>query len=131
MQPTTKDIRIFALILGLLTLVFGCLQLVKGRPGVAHVLICISVGISAGGCCLPKALLPLYRGWMYVATGVGWFNTRLLLGLIFFLLFLPLGLVFRVLGKDPLARKVDGKRESYWNTRESPPLDPKNYERQF
>ena len=40
-------------------------------------------------------------------------NTRLILGILFYGLFMPFGLVMRVFGKDPLHRKLDDKSASY------------------
>jgi len=52
-----------------------------------------------------------------------------LLVLVFFLVFAPVGIALRILGKDPLERKIDPAAESYWSERK--PLDPKRTERQF
>jgi|GEM_PF-5189859 len=37
-----------------------------------------------------------------------------LLALFFFLVITPIGLIYRVLGMDPLRLKYDGKTKSYW-----------------
>ena len=51
-------------------------------------------------------LRPIYRGWMAFARVLGAINGFILLSLVFYLMFLPLALVFRVRGKDPLHRRV-------------------------
>ncbi len=72
--------------------------------------------------------VPFHRVWMgYVAAPLGWFNTRLLLGLVFFLLFSPIALVLRLLGKDPLRRA--SHPGSYWLPREQRPRE--HFERMF
>jgi len=64
---------------------------------------------------LPYSLRLVYGPWMRFAMVLGFINTRLLLGLTFFLLFVPVAIFFRISGKDPLNRKVyGGKMESYW-----------------
>jgi hypothetical protein len=76
-------------------------------------------------------LKPLYIGWMLFAFVLGWFNTRLLLGLFFYLVLSPIGLGLRLAGKDLLGRKIDRNAKSYWIRRERKQLDPKRYERLF
>tara|TARA_B110000858_G_scaffold198487_1_gene265596 strand:+ start:2098 stop:2505 length:408 start_codon:yes stop_codon:yes gene_type:complete len=64
---------------------------------------------------LPNSLHLLYKPWMYFASVLGFINTRILLGLIFVLIFVPIALVFRLCRIDPLDRQVfTGQIESYW-----------------
>ncbi len=65
----------------------------------------------------PGLLHPVYRGWMAMAQGLGWFNTRLLISVVYFLMMTPIGLVMRLIGRDPLARRLRD-RESYWIPRQ-------------
>ena len=44
---------------------------------------------------------------------LGWINTRIILSLVFFAVFLPYGVVLRLLGKDPMARRLDENIDSY------------------
>lgn len=71
----------------------------------------------------PAALKPVYRGWMKVGHALGWFNTRLILGILFYLLVLPMGLIMRLFGKDPMARKLDQATTSYRVKSVSQPKD--------
>ena len=70
---------------------------------------------------VPFLLLPIYKGWMVVGHALGWINTRIILGILFFVLFLPIGITMKLFGKDPMARKFDKKKESY-----RIPCSPKN-----
>lgn len=89
------------------------------------------------GFLLPELLKPFYKVWMIFAITLGWFNTRLLLGIIFFLMFTPMGLIMRLLGKDLLDQKFIQTRTNlepvptYWKKREKAPLDKTRYERLF
>ncbi|WP_290620370.1 SxtJ family membrane protein [Arsukibacterium sp. UBA4212] len=60
----------------------------------------------------PTGLYYPYRAWMAFARVMAWINTRLLLGLVFYLLLLPLGLVLQLLGKLQYKHKPAG--DSYW-----------------
>lgn len=78
----------------------------------------------------PMALLPVYRLWVKFAMAMAWVNTRLLLGLVFYLVITPIAVVFRIIGKDPLDRAIDKKAETYWKNRE-PVRDLSRYEEQY
>lgn len=54
----------------------------------------------------PKDLETPYEYWMIVGDKLGWFNTRLILGIIFYGLITPLGFIMRTLGHDPLRLKT-------------------------
>jgi hypothetical protein len=83
------------------------------------------------GILLPNLLKPLYNGWMSLALAIGYLMSRILLTLIFYLVFTPVGLMMRLLKKDPLERKADPSAESYWVKRDKRKFDPKEAERQF
>jgi Saxitoxin biosynthesis operon protein SxtJ len=77
---------------------------------------------------IPAALGPFYTIWMRFALVLGWINTRIILGLIFYLIFLPFGIVMRMFN-DPMRRKFDQAAESYRVS--SNPTKPENMERPF
>jgi len=62
---------------------------------------------------LPATLAPVYKGWMRIGMAVGWFNTRLILGILFFLIITPIGLIMRLFGHDPMHRNIDKNTETY------------------
>ena len=76
-------------------------------------------------------LRPLYIGWMKLAIVLAWVNTRLLLGLFFYMILTPTGLVMRLFGKDFLDAKIDRSAKSYWKVRQQNVFDPKRYEQLF
>ncbi len=78
----------------------------------------------------PTILKPVYRGWLAFGHGAGWVNTRLILGLVFFLIFTPVGLGMRLFGRDPMRRKLQPSLKSYRIAREHPPA-PTDLERPF
>lgn len=72
---------------------------------------------------VPNSLQPVYAGWMRIGHAIGWVNTRIILGLIFYVLVLPMGLVMRLFAKDPMARKFDDSAGSYRVKTVSEPKD--------
>ncbi len=78
----------------------------------------------------PMVLFPLYKVWIKFAAALGRFNTKLLLGLVFFLMFTPIGILFRIIGKDLLDEKIDRNAETYWKPKEQID-DLSRYEKQY
>ena len=66
------------------------------------------------GLIVPKALAPIEWAWMRLAKGLSFVVTHLIVGLAFFLVITPIGLVMRAIGKRPLALASDPKASSYW-----------------
>jgi polyferredoxin len=76
-----------------------------------------------------RAALPGYRLWMGVAFVLGSVMGRVLLGLVWYGLITPMGLVMRLGGRDRLALR---RREAVTWWRDLPPPDgPERHERQF
>jgi hypothetical protein len=61
----------------------------------------------------PRLLRRPYAGWMALGKALGWVNTRVLLGLIFWLLFTPFGFILRLMRKDPMNRAFDHRAGTY------------------
>jgi saxitoxin biosynthesis operon SxtJ-like protein len=77
----------------------------------------------------PRALAPVERAWSALATVLGFVNTRLLLAVVYFLVFAPIALVLRIAGKDLLERRRDPRRPTYWRTRD--PAEPDRLTRPY
>jgi len=78
----------------------------------------------------PLLLKYPYIAWMRLASILGWLNTRLLLAVVFYFIFSPVGLVMRLFGIDLLERKFDRAVNSYWKYKEKRGCSPVDYERQ-
>lgn len=76
----------------------------------------------------PASLGPVYKVWMRFAEALGWVNTRIILGVIFFVIFFPFGMIMRMFN-DPMRRKLDASADSY--RLPSSPTKPANMERPF
>ena len=83
------------------------------------------------GLFMEPVLRPVHAGWMKFAYVLGWINTRLLLGIFFYLVLTPVALVLRLAGKDLLQQRLDRSAQSYWVKREPAQIDPERYERLF
>ncbi len=113
-KPDAKDLRQFGLLTGaILVILFGLLLPWLTGRGLPLWPWYISAPLVAAALLWPKLLGPVYHAWMRAGLLLGWINTRIILGLIFFLLFTPLGILFRIFGKDALRRKFDANADSY------------------
>lgn len=111
---TRRDLRIFGLIMGgMIALLFGFLFPWKLRHQVPFWPWYLSVIFIAFAVFYPKGLIWPYRWWMALGHILGLINTRIILGLVFYLLFFPIGLIMRFLGIDPMSRKKDTIAKSY------------------
>ena len=72
----------------------------------------------------------IYRGWMAFARALGHVNTILLLSVFYVVVIGPASLVFRILRKDPLRRRLDSAA-SYWLAKEQDAHSLENVRRQF
>ena len=64
-----------------------------------------------------KLARKFWNGWKKVALKIGRFQTALLLSIFYFLILVPVGLVFNLFGWDPLEmKKRHRERSSNWKT---------------
>ena len=61
----------------------------------------------------PVLLGPVNRIWLKISDVLGWINTRLVMGIMFFLLIAPIGILMRLFGKDTLSKKLSDEQTSY------------------
>lgn len=71
----------------------------------------------------PASMIYFYKPWMKLAEGLGYINTRIILFIVFYAMFLPMGLIMRLAGKDPMHRQLEPASPSYRVTRENPDKD--------
>jgi len=80
---------------------------------------------------LPAALNPLNRLWFQFGMLLHRAVNPLILGLLFFGVVMPIGLLMRLLGKRPLNLDHDAQAASYWVRRDPPGPAPETFTKQF
>lgn len=121
--------RKFGLTLGIAFLVFGGVFLWRGKPVRAEVAFAIGVVLVSTGLVAPTRLGPVERAWMGLAHLISKVTTPIFMGVVYFLVVTPIGLVRRGFGGTPLRR--DARQASFWFDHK-PPADPREaMERQF
>jgi hypothetical protein len=130
-DPPRKTLRQFA---GLWLVIFGGMALWQGlvreRAGLASILAVLALTIGPLGLARPDWMRRIYVGWMILAFPIGWTVSQVMLAVIFFGLFTPIGFLFRLLGRDPLHRTRRPELESYWEPKPTP-TDLRRYFKQF
>lgn len=96
----------FALVVGLLLPWWWSLKWAYWPWAVASVFLLLAIA-------WPTALTGIYKYWMRFGRILEWINTRIILGVVFFLIFTPLGLIMRMIGKDTLDKRWDGRLATY------------------
>ena len=129
-DPSRKNVRKFGILFGVLGLLFAGFLMYRSNPhwyfaGAAGGLFFL--GAFAGY----PVLRPLYFGWMAFAAALAWVNTRILLGLFYYLILTPVGVVIRLSGKDLLGERIDRSAPTYWRKRDREAFDRNRYERLF
>ena len=61
----------------------------------------------------PAILVPVHSAWLRIGHALGWLNTRIILGLMFYTVFFVVAIVMKLLGYDPMSRKLDHNLDSY------------------
>jgi hypothetical protein len=125
-----KTLRKFAVTMGIAFFIIAIVLLIRHKHSPLAVLA-ISFIWFALGMFIPGLLKPVYILWMRLAFILSWVNTRIILFIIFYLIFTPAGLVMRMLGTDPLKKKIDKNKDSYWQKADSKIFKKMSYERQY
>jgi Saxitoxin biosynthesis operon protein SxtJ len=130
-DPPRKTLRQFA---GLCLAIFGGMALwqalIKGNLTLALCLAALALTIGPLGLMRPEWVRFIFVGWIILTFPIGWTVSQVIVALMFFGLFTPLGLVFRIIGRDPLQRARPSGRESYWDPKPAP-ADLRRYFKQF
>jgi hypothetical protein len=127
---TKDEVRKFGVLFTGVSVVAAAYLYWKGNPAWPWCLLAGLFFLGTGFLAFP-VLRPIYVGWMKFAQVLGWINTRILLGVFFYLVLTPIGVVLRLLGKDLLEQNIDRSARTYWIKRRPEPFDPERYERLF
>jgi hypothetical protein len=79
----------------------------------------------------PALLRFLNWAWTKLGLLLGKIVNPIVIGILFFLVFVPAGVIMRMLGKDTLGLKPDRKKTTYWIARTPPGPQPESMLRQF
>ncbi len=109
---TASDGRRFAFPVG--TAFFALAGILWWRAHLTPMWVMVGLGGSLWilGAAIPGKLGPVYSGWMKMALAISKVTTPIFLGVVYFLVLTPTGLIMRLLGRKPIRHEPsDG---SFW-----------------
>jgi hypothetical protein len=132
-NPSAREVRQFALYwLSGFCLLLAVVAVVRYGAWPAAAVLGLGAILSVVlGVLRPAWMRVVFLIWMGAAFPIGWLVSHALMAAIYFLVITPIGWLMRLLGRDPLARRVDRNASSYWTARSSQASDPSRYFRQF
>ena len=112
--PDRQELRKFGFVFATgLVLIFGLFfpwVLEKPSPYWPWIVAAVFAGSAL---ILPQILKPVFLLWMKIGHVLGWINTRIILGVVFFIIFAPVALLMHLFGKDPMHRRLDKTASTY------------------
>jgi hypothetical protein len=129
--PTPRTLRQFAALLLVFAAALAGWRLWQNTAGA------MTFGLAGAGAAIgllgliqPTAIRWIYTAWLAAAFPIGWVVSKLVLGMIYYVLFMPIAFVFRLAGRDALRVRKDPNARSYWTVKPAP-TDVRQYFRQF
>ena len=129
-KSAKKELKEFGILVGGISLILGFLLLWKQRPAYPYFLGAGGV-LLIFGLLLPGVLKPLQKVWMSIAVILGFFMSRIILFILFYLVITPMGLLTRIMGKDILDQKIDKSKKTYWKDIRGIVKTKESYENQY
>lgn len=130
-RTEAQEAKRFGWVLPIVLGAFAGLAYWRGSAAAAKVLVGIGIAGFAASLLVPPLWLRFFRLWMKLAEGMGFVMTRVLLGAFFFLILTPVGLVFRVIGRDSLHTAFRDGKPTYWIDKQPVEATLDRYEKQF
>jgi hypothetical protein len=125
-----KALQNFGLTIGAVLLLIGIILYFTGKTSFIYFagsgILLVLLGVT-----FPAALKPLNKIWMTLALILGWFMSRVILIILFYLIITPMAFFLKIIGKDFLKLRTDKNIESYWEKRDKQSNELPDYERQF
>lgn len=122
-----KDLRAFGLIWALIFLIVAFLPLINGHE-LRIWAVLISFLFTITSLFFPNFYKKtyFYQTWIRFGSFIGKINSKIIITILFYAIFLPIGIILRILGKDLLNKKIDKTLPSYFIDRKAPLQNMKN-----
>ena len=125
-QPAARTLRQFAVLWLLFMGVVAYRSAVTWGTLTGITMLAIAVVPATAGFIWPATVRPLFIALMVVTMPIGWAVSHLLLFFLFYVLFTPIAIAFRLLGRDALERSFRPEVDSYWEPKITP-ANPARY----
>jgi hypothetical protein len=123
--------RKFGLTVGIAFGVIAAFAYWRGRETAPRLLAALAVLLIAAALLLPRQLEPVERAWMKLAHLISRVTTPVFMGIVYFVVLTPIGIIRRTFGGNPLVHRAGD--DGYWIERVNADAEAgrKRMERQF
>lgn len=122
--------RTLGLVFAAVFLIIAVFPLLFGGP-IRWWSLAVAAAFAVVAFVLPGVLTPLNRAWTRFGLLLHKIVSPIVLGFLFYIVVTPLGLLMRLLGKDPLRLRWDRQSATYWIERTPPGPKPETLSDQF
>jgi hypothetical protein len=129
-KETKRDLRKFGVTVGGVLLIIAALLFYFDKSSAIYFAI-IGLLLFISGLTFPQILKPLNKIWMGLAVVLGFFMSRLILTILFYIALTPISLIAKLVGKKFMILKYDKSAKTYWEKRTIIQKKQIDYERQF
>ena len=129
-NETKKDLRKLGITVGSVLAAIAVLLFYFEKPSAIYFAV-IGGLLILFGTLFPQLLKPLNRIWMSLAIVLGYFMSRVILTILFYLVLTPIALLAKLVGKKFMILKYDKSAKTYWEKRSIIQKKQIDYERQF
>lgn len=120
-----KTLRNFGILIGLgFPIIFGYIIPLISQHNFRFWTLYFGLPFLILGILEPIILLYPYKAWIKFGLALGWINSRIILFLIFIFILLPIALLLKLFGYDPLKKELNNKN-SWRENREDNNIDLK------
>ena len=125
-----SDLRKFGIVIGIILMIIAGVLFWKEKESF-QILLTIGAVLLILGVTIPAILKPIYWVWMIFATIIGWIMTRVILSLLYYMIFTPIGFIPRLFGKQFIELNWNKTDSTYWKYRTKSIFEKEDYEKQF
>jgi hypothetical protein len=130
-DPSRRDLRIFSLLLIVFCSVVGWTVYRRtGSETTGYLVAGIGGLIGLVGSVAPMLARPVYVGWMYAVSPIGFVVSNVIVAVTFFGVVWPIALIMGIRKRDPLLLRFNKDAKTYWVPRPAM-TDPRRYFRQY
>jgi len=112
-MPNTKQLRSFGWTVGGAFLIVSTWPLIRRGEDPHFWLLALGSALLLLGLLMPNLLRQPFQVWMRIAHVLGWINTKIILGVMFYTVFTPAAFIVRLIGKDPMNRAFIPNANTY------------------
>jgi len=131
-NPTEKKLRIFAAIFFVIAAMMGYWGYrLSGSTTVGWSITGVGFFLAVLSLVSLPVCRAVYIGWMGLCMPIGWVLSYFMLIVLFFFVVTPIGLLMKLVRRDPMQRQLEPGRKSYWEAKKTRSPNTDRYFRQF